>query len=139
MLPFDNTLHVHQAGTVRSDNIFGSGGHVVFHLITPHADGDCLLFHGKHSAKAATLVNMAGFENFDSFNQIEQITQFIVIRNIHLGGSGNKQFAHPMTAIMDADLMRKACRNLGRFQYIVNKFTNITNLSRSLTNMSFFL
>ena len=79
MLPFDDTLHVHQAGTVRSDNILGSGSHVVFYLITPHADGDCLLFHRKHSAKAATLVNMAGLEYFDAFYQIEQVTQFIVI------------------------------------------------------------
>ena len=71
MLPFDDTLHVHQAGTVRSNNILGSGSHVVFYLITPHADGDCLLFHRKHSAKAATLVNMAGLEYFDAFYQIE--------------------------------------------------------------------
>ena len=93
MLPFDDTLHVHQAGTVRSDNILGSGSDVIFYLITPHADGDCLLFHRKHSAKAATLVNMAGLEYFDAFYQIEQVTQFIVIRDIQFGGSGNQQFA----------------------------------------------
>ena len=66
MLPFDHTLHVHQAGTVRSDNVFGSGSHVVFHLITPHANGYRLLFYGKHTAKPATFVYMAGLENFDN-------------------------------------------------------------------------
>ena len=82
MFPFDNALHMHQAGTVRSDNILGSGSHVVFHLIAPHTYGNSLLFYGKHSAKAAALVNVAGFEYLDSFYQIEQITQFIVIRDI---------------------------------------------------------
>ena len=139
MLPFDDTLHVHQARTVRSDNILGSGSHVIFYLITPHADGDCLFFHRKHSAKATTLVNMAGLEYFDAFYQIEQVTQFIVIRDVQFGGSGNQQFAHPMTAIMNTDFMRKVCRNFGRFQDIVNELTNIINLSRTLTNMSFFL
>lgn len=82
MLPFDHTLHVHQAGTVRSDNVFGSGSHVVFHLITPHANGYRLLFYGKHTAKPTTFVYMAGLENFDAFDHIEQIAQFIVIRDI---------------------------------------------------------
>ena len=44
-----------------------------------------------------------------------------------------------MTAIVNTDFMRKACRNFGRFQDIVNELTNIINLSRTLTNMSFFL
>ncbi len=70
MFPFDDALHVHQAGTVRSDNILGSGSHMVFHLVTSHADGDCLLFYRKHSAEAAALVNMARFEDFDTFHKI---------------------------------------------------------------------
>ena len=82
MLPFDDALHMHQTGTVRSDNVFGSGSHVVFYLIPSHADGHGLFFHGKHTAETAALVDMAGFENFDTFDQIKQITQFIIIRNI---------------------------------------------------------
>ena len=35
MFPFDDALHVHQAGTVRPDNVFGSGSHMVFHLVRP--------------------------------------------------------------------------------------------------------
>ena len=58
MLPFDDTLHVHQAELVRlGQYISGSDVILPYHA---HADGDCLLFHRKHSAKAATLVNMAG-------------------------------------------------------------------------------
>ena len=82
---------------------------------------------------------MAGLEYFDAFYQIEQVTQFIVIRDVQFGGSGNQQFAHPMTAIVNTDFMRKACRNFGRFQDIVNELTNIINLPRTLTDMSFFL
>ena len=82
---------------------------------------------------------MAGLEYFDAFYQIEQVTQFIVIRDVQFGGSGNQQFAYPMTAIVNTDFMRKACRYFGRFQDIVNELTNIINLSRTLTNMCFLL
>ncbi len=70
MLPFDDTLHMHQAGTVRPDNILGSGSDMIFYLVTPHADGDCLLFHRKHSPEAAALVYMARFKDFDTFHKI---------------------------------------------------------------------
>ena len=59
MFPFDDALHVHQAGTVRPDNVFGSGSYMVFHLVTSHADGYRLFFYRKHSPEAAALVNMA--------------------------------------------------------------------------------
>lgn len=106
MFPFDDTLHMHQAGTVRSDNVFGSGSHVVFHLITPHADGYRLFFYGKHSAEAATFVYMAGLEHFDAFHHIEQITQFVVIRDVQFAGSGDEEFAHTVAAVVNADFVR---------------------------------
>ncbi len=70
MFPFDDALHVHQAGTVRPDNVFGSGSHMVFHLVTSHADGYRLFFYRKHSPEAAALVNMARFKDFDTFHKI---------------------------------------------------------------------
>ena len=44
-----------------------------------------------------------------------------------------------MTAIVNTDFMRKRAGILEGFQDIVNELTNIINLSRTLTNMSFFL
>ena len=70
MFPFDDALHVHQAGTVRPDNVFGSGSHMVFHLVTSHTDGYRLFFYRKHSSEAASLVNMARFKDFDTFHKI---------------------------------------------------------------------
>ena len=70
MFPFDDALHVHQAGTVRPDNVFGSGSHMVFHLVTSHADGYRLFFYRKHSPEAAALVNMARFKDFDTLHKI---------------------------------------------------------------------
>ena len=50
-------------------------------------------------------------------------------KDIQLARSGIKQFAHAVTTVVYADLMRKACRQFRRFYHIVNKITEVINLS----------
>ena len=56
MLFISYALHVHEAGGVRTGDVFGSSGYVTFHLVYAHAATDGLLFYGKHASEAAALV-----------------------------------------------------------------------------------
>lgn len=38
VLTFDDTLHMHQAGAIRSGDVFGTGLHVMPYLIASHTD-----------------------------------------------------------------------------------------------------
>lgn len=84
---FDDTLHMHQAGTVGPGDIFGPGFHMMPYFITAHTDRDRLLFDGKHTAETTTFVYMARFKDFNTINQLKQVAQFIKIRDIQFARS----------------------------------------------------
>ena len=44
-----------------------------------------------------------------------------------------------MTAIVNTDFMRKACRDFRRLQHIVNKLAKVINFPCTLADMTFFL
>ena len=82
----DDTLHMHQTGTISSGDIFGPGTHMVFHLVMSHTNRDFQLFDGKHSSETATFVNALRFEYLDAFYQLQQIAQFGEVRDIYFAG-----------------------------------------------------
>ena len=129
MLPFDDTLHVHQAGTVRSDNVFGSGSHVVFHLITPHADGDCLLFHGKHSAKPQH--SSYGWARKLRCLRPDRADHAIYCNKGYLTRWERKSTVHaPHDSYCGCWLYEESVREFWKVSRHRNELTNIINLSR---------
>jgi len=62
-----NATLMHQARTVCPYNVFCTRSNVAHHLIMPHLHGYRILFYGKHTAKAATLVFAFMIHDFHPF------------------------------------------------------------------------
>lgn len=67
------SLHVHQAGAVRSSDKLCARSHVALQLVNTHSSADLRFLNGKHTTKASTLVGTFGFFHGDALLQFQQI------------------------------------------------------------------
>ena len=81
-----NTSHVHQAGAVWSCHETGTRLHVPLYLVDAHLRTNGRLFHGEHTAKAATLVRALWLKHLDALHQVEQILDLVELRDVFFAG-----------------------------------------------------
>lgn len=133
----NNTILMHQARAVCSDNIFGSCRKMTLNLITAHLTGNGMFFHGKHSSEATAFVRTFRLYDLNVLDQRQQVTQLVVIRNIQFTGRRKVHQPHAMTTVLNTYFMRERSLQRCRLHHVMNKLADIIHLA--LTGTTVFL
>lgn len=136
MLLGGNALHVHKARGIRTGNELSPCGHMAMQLVEAHLGRNASLLNREHSAKATTLIGALRLKDGYAVDQLKEITDLIEFRDVALRRRRKTQFAHSMTAIVKANLMRELRGERLHLHHIMKELHEIHGLSSSLAFMS---
>lgn len=116
---------MHQAGGVRSGDVFGAGGRVAGHLCAPHGYRDGILLDGEHAAESAALVAALGLRDLNALDHGEQVAEFRVVGDMEFARRREPHHAHAVAGVVQADAVREAGVEPCGFHHVVEKFADL--------------
>ena len=101
---------------------------MALHLVLAHLGRDSRLFHGEHAAEATALVGALRLHDLNAIHQLQQVLDLVELVHVLLAGRTQSQFAHAMTGVVEAHLVREGAQALVHLHHIVQELHHVHDL-----------